>query len=511
MRPNRTTQIETLVKQRTEELNRANALNEALLKTIPFPMDIVDEEGNIRFLNEKMEAIVGKDAIGKKCWLLYRDDKQRCTDCPLIKGIEIGQTKTIDASGCFGGRVFQISHTGMLFEGKVSVLEIFLDITERKKIEEELVQANEQLMGLDKLKTEFVSNVSHELRTPLSIIKEGISLVIDGISGQINEKQQKILNTSRDNIDRLARIINELLDISKIEAGRVELKREQLNIMDIVKQVVVSFEPLIKQKGLELKTGLPEKKIDVYADQDKIIQVFTSLLSNALKFTQNGFIEISVKESGDMIECSILDTGAGIAREDMPKIFSNFQQFSRVAGVGEKGTGLGLSISKGLVELHKGKIEVESELGKGTKFSFTIPKYKSERIFKEHINEGIKEAVKKDSKLSLIVVSLDNFERIKEHLSLEKIHSILKGIVLALKASLHREIDILAKDAAEIIVLLPDCHKENCLIVKERIGQVLSEYLESENLKGLINLHFGCATFPDEANSDEELVEKAKG
>ncbi len=253
------------------------------------------------------------------------------------------------------------------------------DITEHKK-------AEEKLRKLDQLKTDFISTISHELRTPLSIIKEGINLVFDRVTGDINEKQEVMLGTLRRNIDRLARIIDELLDISKIEAGKTELKREMVDIVGLIRQVVSSFEVSLKKKNLEFKINVPEKQIDIYIDSDNIIQSFTNLIGNALKFTDRGLIEISLEEKEKEIVCVVADTGLGIAEENLPKVFSKFQQFGRLPGPGEKGTGLGLAITKGIIELHGGKIWVESKFGKGTKFSFILPKYTREEIFKESLN-----------------------------------------------------------------------------------------------------------------------------
>lgn len=254
------------------------------------------------------------------------------------------------------------------------------DITERKRLEEDLKKSYEKLKKLDQVKSDFISTVSHELRTPLSITKEGISLVLDKIPGKINEKQGKILTIAKNNIDRLARIINSLLDISKIEAGEVELKKEKVKITNLIEQVISSFKNKIKKKGLELKVNFPKKGIYVYVESDKIVQVFTNLLGNALKFTEKGCIEISAKELEDEIEFVVSDTGIGISKDDLPKTFSKFQQFGRVDSAGEKGTGLGLSIVKGIVEMHYGKIWVESTRGKGSKFIFTLPKYITEEI-----------------------------------------------------------------------------------------------------------------------------------
>jgi len=244
---------------------------------------------------------------------------------------------------------------------------------------------------LQRLKDEFIGTVSHELRTPLSITKEGISIVLDGIAGKINEKQNSILKTARDNINRLARIIDNLLDISKIEAGKLELQRRVVNVNELIKESVLPFEPKIKTKGLELRLSLPQEQVSVYADKDKIIQVLTNLIGNGLKFTEKGFVEIGVNKRDDGVEFYVLDSGIGISADDLPKAFNKFEQFGRVTGAGGKGTGLGLSIAKGIIEKHKGRIWVESELGKGSRFTFSLPVYSRESLFKEH-GELIKKA-----------------------------------------------------------------------------------------------------------------------
>ena len=246
---------------------------------------------------------------------------------------------------------------------------------ERERMLEELENKNRELFKLDNLKSEFVSVVSHELRTPLSIIKEGVSLVLDGVIGEISPTQNKVLATSRNNIDRLSRIINSLLDISKIESGKVELKKKAVDLKVLIKNVVVLFETKARERGLEIKVSLPpEEKLNLCLDEDRIIQVFTNLIGNSLKFTERGYIGISVVDKGSEFEFTVSDTGIGISAEDLPKVFRKFMQFGRVAGNGEKGTGLGLSIAKGLIELHDGRIWVESEPGKGSKFIFTLPK-----------------------------------------------------------------------------------------------------------------------------------------
>jgi PAS domain S-box-containing protein len=226
----------------------------------------------------------------------------------------------------------------------------------------------------NRLKDDFIDMVSHELRTPLGIVNEGINIILDEIPGKINAQQSKILISAKASIERLKRILNNLLDISKIEAGKAVMKKEDIDISALIKEIVLLFEPKMKDKGLEARVDLPESEIKVYADRDMMGQVMTNLIDNAIKFTDHGFVRVSARELKESVECSVSDTGIGIADENLPKVFGKFQQFGRVAGPGEKGTGLGLLIAKRLVDMHDGSIRVDSRTGKGTKVIFTLPK-----------------------------------------------------------------------------------------------------------------------------------------
>ncbi len=365
---------------------------------------------------------------------------------------------------------------------------------------------------MDRMKTEFVSIVSHELRTPLSIVKEGLGLVLDGFVGSVNENQRDLLIIARNNINRLANIINGLLDISKIESGKVELKKDFVDLNSLISELISSFSKHAKDKGLELKVNLPEKQVVLYADAEKLIQIFINLMANALKFTEKGHVEISIIEKENEVECSVSDTGMGISGGDLHKVFTKFQQFGRVPGAGEKGTGLGLSIAKALVELHQGKIWMESSLGKGSRFSFTLPKYIIETLFKEYAHNGIKEAAEKNGKCSFIMVSIVNFEELKQRLSGEEMRLFLKDIVEALKSGLRRETDALVKDigGGEIMLVLNDCSKEGALVVQARLQQATTEALAKKWLGKEINLRFGLTVYPDDAKTDEDLLKKVR-
>ncbi|MGD0336035.1 MAG: PAS domain S-box protein [Candidatus Omnitrophota bacterium] len=470
-------------------------------------------ENYAKDLKIKPEEIVGKsdyDFFPTHLAEKYRADDKRVMESGKTENIEESFLVTNDFLKSTQ-EVFVNTIKAPILDKKGNVrgvLGFFWDITERKKAEEAL-RENEVLKRLNQIKSDFVSIVSHELRTPLSITKEALSLVLDRIPGEINEKQSRILNTAKSSIDRLANIINELLDVSKIEAGKTEMKIKLLDIVAIIKQVISGFERQAKEKNLKLETDFSASKIEIYADSDKIVQIFTNLVNNAIKFTEKGSIKISAKKLEDKIECAVSDTGIGISQDSLPKVFDKFQQFSRVIGPGEKGTGLGLSIVKGLVDMHEGDIRVESQLGKGTKFTLTLLRHDAESLFKEYINKGIKLAAKKGSKMSLVFVSLADFKEAKKQMPKEELGLILKEMCGVLKNTVRREDDIVVEGTSEIAVILPECNKEGCHVVEERLKKVLYSYLKSKKATIPIKLHFGCAT-PDDATAGEDLIRKAR-
>ena len=238
---------------------------------------------------------------------------------------------------------------------------------ERKGTQEKMKHLANQ--GLD-----FMSLVSHELRPPLAITKEGVHLVWDKVLGKTNQKQQQVLTTALRNINRLDQVIMNMLDISKIEAGKIALNKQRVNLADLAKQIVDSFDTRIREKKLTLRVVSSSDQVDIYADKDRIFQVLTNLVGNAVKFTKAGSIGITITQGSDEVECAVSDTGTGITKDDLPRVFGKFQQLAWAPGGGEKGVGLGLAISKAIVELHGGQLQAESELGKGSRFTFMLPK-----------------------------------------------------------------------------------------------------------------------------------------
>ena len=238
----------------------------------------------------------------------------------------------------------------------------------------ELVTANEKLKELDRLKSRFLSNVSHELKTPLTAIVGLAANMLDGITGQLNDKQREYLSDIRASSDRLARLIKDLLDLSIIEAGRVELRSAPFALASLVREVANSLRPVAEQKLINIQVTSIEASPTVWADRDRIAQVLTNLIGNAIKFTSpQGKVMVSAQMNGGAwAEVSIGDTGPGIPAEEAERIFDEFYQITR-PGMESRGVGLGLAISKKLVEMHGGKIGVKIEMGKGSTFYFTVP------------------------------------------------------------------------------------------------------------------------------------------
>jgi signal transduction histidine kinase len=372
------------------------------------------------------------------------------------------------------------------------------DVTQRRQAHELRLEV-EKHIRLDRLKDDFVNTVSHELRTPLSITKEAISLILEKAIGEINDQQTEILGIAKNNLERLTRIINGLLDVSRIEAGKVELRKEEIDLQALVRDVALAFEGKAREKGLELRLILPAKTITVYADEDKLNQILTNLIDNAVKFTPQGSIEVSVTESPLEIECRVKDTGIGIPPESIPMIFDKFTQFGRKDGPGEKGTGLGLSIVKGLVEVHGGKIHVESELGRGTNLIFTLPKLSFEEKLQGYLSTMIQEAAERRGFFSVLVFTIREYDNLLRQ-SPEKTAAAMLELNEALKKSLRRRADTVMHDRGRFYLILPETKQKDAPFVLARMKESLKQAIAAnEFVREVREFDTKVLSFPEDA------------
>ncbi len=363
--------------------NERNKL-EAVLESMSGAVLVIDEEKNISLINPISEILLGirkEEVLGKNLHEVIPQDEIKAVFDSFRKQKTEFLTREIEITNPKDNikRIIKanLARVRDYMGNIVGTLLILDDITKAKEI--------------DRMKTEFISITSHELRTPLATIKNCISLIFKESAGPINENQRKFLDIARRNIDRLAALINNLLDLSKIESGKMELERTGCDLNKIVQEVIDTFEPLAKDKNISLKAELWEGLPQIQIDRNKIIQVINNLVSNALKFTEaRKSITVSASFYGadkNFIQMSVQDDGVGIEKKDFDKLFKKFQQLDSSMTRKVTGTGLGLAICKQIVELHGGKIWVESppageagppageagESGKGSKFSFILP------------------------------------------------------------------------------------------------------------------------------------------
>jgi len=338
---------------------------------------VVDGAGNVvmmnpaaqKLLDTQMQASIGKSlAQSIKEQHLLAMAKGNLADAD---GIHITKEILLDSKNEETKRVLKASSAIVENEnGKpVGMVAVLSDITRQKELED--------------IKSHFVSLVTHELRTPVVAVQKSIELLLSNVTGALNEDQQRFLSMSKFNIERLNKLINDLLDMSRLEAGRFDLRPSEFDFCQLVRDAQASLLTWAKDKEIAFKADLPQEPLSVTADRDRMMQVMVNLFGNALKFTPaKGEVGIRIlpldKKEGvcdnPCVEVCVSDTGIGLDPKDFKRIFNKFEQVSLVSPQGMGGTGLGLPIAKEIINLHGGAIWVESEKGKGSRFLFVVPR-----------------------------------------------------------------------------------------------------------------------------------------
>jgi len=380
---------------------------------------------------------------------------------------------------------------------------------------DQLEKANQELRRIDSMKSEFVSVASHELRTPLATIKNAVQLVLKGTAGKINENQAKFLSMAERNINRLTNILNDLLNLSRIESGRIEIKFENIGLKGIIELAASSLKPHADGKSIKIDVEINGPLPTVYADPEKMEQILTNLIDNAIKFTpEGGRILIAAQPlphdgrnvHNDGVAVSVKDTGIGIPPEHLGAVFEKFHQVEGSLQRSASGTGLGLAITKGLVEAHQGKIWVESELGKGSTFTFSLPISQGERrdpYFRLILDKEFQRALKNDAPLTLFLIEvLDQRGEDRE--------AILNQLEERVKQCLCRKADILLRRKKEkILAALCEADLEGARIIRQRIEEGI-QTIPVGDQEAAVVIKVGTATYPEEALSKAELFKLAK-
>lgn len=333
---------------------------------------IIDADRSVRFMNHAAEKNFGtwKENICQD--VLGLED---CADCQIdaIVGNEENLQKYTETRK-IRDKEYEIATAPLLNpDGTRSVIKVFRDITERKRLEEEIIQAKvriETLHESERLKTELLSMVSHELRTPLSVIKGNITALL-GRKKWTPAEQRDFLGDINQETDYLTKLVANLLDMSRIETGGMQLAEDWYQVSEILEWVDGALKRVTRQHNLRF--SIPDDLPLIYVDRIRIGQVLVNFCENAARYSEEGStITIEAERSEDSIVMSVIDTGTGIALEDLHRVFDRFYR-ARAGEKSESGIGLGLSICRGIVETHGGRIWVESEIGKGSKFSFELP------------------------------------------------------------------------------------------------------------------------------------------
>jgi PAS domain S-box-containing protein len=338
---------------------------ESVIRSIAEGLVVLDAQGKVIMMNPAAEKLLGisrKDMAGKQLSENLKEEEL----VSLVKGAPEREDQEIELISKDDETKKVLRASSAVIESEngqtIGMVSVLTDITKQKE--------------LDRLKSSFVSNVSHELRTPIVAMEKSLSLLLSETTGEISETQEQFLSIADRNLKRLARLINDLLDLSKLEAGKLEIRREPCSIDKILNESIEALDNWAKTKSISIERRFQEGLPEVNIDPDRIIQVLTNLVGNAIKFTPNNGrvkVEAALSRGNNEIIVTVEDTGIGITKEHLTKIFDKFYQVGERVSTDIMGTGIGLSIAKEIVELHGGRIWAESEQGEGAKFIFTLP------------------------------------------------------------------------------------------------------------------------------------------
>jgi signal transduction histidine kinase/GGDEF domain-containing protein len=381
------------------------------------------------------------------------------------------------------------------------------------------------LKHTEELKTDFVSIASHELRNPLTAMKNALDIVCNRGAGDLTPAQENFLTIALRNANRIASLVNEYLDLSKITLDKVPFEFKTHSVLDIVLPVIEEFRERAGHKEISIHAEIPSQLPQILADISKVEQIFVNLVDNAIKYTPEGGaitvtaleVQVPVRDNYEqsMVELVVADTGMGVPESKRELIFNTFYRIKRAMEVDEEGMGLGLAVVKKLVERHGGKVRVESNVPRGSRFCFTIPSYEGERRdanLRLLFDREFQRARKNQSSLCLIAIFVENFDALHQHCGAQEARRILGELEASIKLSLYHPADIfISHKKGEILVIICETEKFGAEVICGRIERNAEKILKPlcEALNVPVRFRFGVAVYPDEAQTQRELFRNA--
>jgi PAS domain S-box-containing protein len=490
-----------------------------LMDHIPDVIYFKDKKGRLLMVNQahakglglKPEEVIGKSDFDffpkERAETMFKDDQSVMTSGkPIIDKIERATRADGVDNYVSTTKIPRYDNNGNI----IGLIGITRDITHRVQIEtlrkeKEIISKKlEALEELNRTKSEFVSVVSHELRTPLTVIRESVSLIYETLAGPINDQQKKYLKLSLINIARLKKIIDDLLETSRIEGGKIKLHYSLVNLNDLLLDNAEFYKKQAQDKGISLEYNLPREQINIFLDAERINQVISNLIDNALKFTEtNGKITVEARSVENGVRVGVLDTGIGMSKKDLPTVFNKFVQAVKDESAKRKGVGLGLAIAKDLVALHGGNIWAESKLGMGSKFYFNLPFYYSLSMMDTVVRDKINEMLSSGIKLYFVNILIVNFNEFRKR---NKIHT--KELFLSLDKIINRifihvnkhkkepiQVAIKNKKIGEYGIIFPEATEVEASTLCETLKDNIREYFYSLKVKNVF-INFGILSYP---------------
>ncbi len=512
--------MKTKAKTGYRELSGKYRLLQDLMDNMPDVIYFNDRKGKLLLVNKahakglglKPDQVAGKTDFNffskERAKAMARDDQYVFkTGKPIIDKIERATRPDGIDNYVSTTKIPRFDEKGKV----IGLIGITRDITRRMHIEDSrkekttLRKKMESLEEINRMKSELISIVSHELRVPLAIVKEAVMIIFDGLAGEVNAKQKNLLHKAKDNIERLKKIIEDLLDMSRIEQDTLKLHYSLVNLNELLESSSDFFKKLAAEKGISLRYDIPKDEVNIFIDAGRITQVVNNLINNAIKFTeQGGSIKVELEVMETRVRIGVIDTGVGIYKEDLSKLFQKFVQVSKVPGADRKGLGLGLSIAKELVNKHGGEIWAESKLGVGSKFYFTLSRFYTVRALDEYVKDMINSLLAKSITVNLINLLVINYNEFKEKAKLTPakffggIREIVDDNLNGFSPAIKKETQVVMPVAknAEFSIIIPKANKEDIAWFSDTLKEKIRKYLSSYIKAGDIFIALGLLTYP---------------